>query len=129
MRHNKFVAGSRPINEAQEEFERDPSATGIAEPEEIGDEPEIEAPRTTNWLPDPPPARFGDHSGEVEKAFAERNEKVSHDEACQIVGAALDRWDLHWTDLPVGGFLKAMRNRGETLARFDFAKPDSHSPG
>lgn len=131
MRHNKCVAGSRSINEAQEEFERNPSETSLSEPDEFdgGAEREVEALRTTDWIPDPPSARFGDHSDEVCKAFAARNEPIGSDEANQIVGAALDRWDSHWVDIPFGGFLAEMRRRGESLTRHDFAKPDPHSPG
>ncbi len=115
MRHDKCVAGSRYLSEAQEEFEAErrtphPDDELFADDEYEHEEPEAAPPVAK---PDPaahfgpPPDRAGAKPGHIDEV--QRHLAMTPAEATAFVDAKLRWWNMSASGIEPGGFVAMLR--------------------
>ena len=109
MRHDKCLAGSRNTNEAQEEFEQNPSGCDEDEDEDEDDDAgEIAETDSDHGTP------FENHARTLRRYYEEvLCQPMTQTESERFVAGKLREWSLLGSGIARNEFVNQMRSRGE----------------
>ena len=105
MRHDKCLAGSRNTNEAQEEFEQNPSGCDEDEDDDAGEIAETDSDHGTP---------FENHARTLRRYYEEvLCQPMTQTESERFVAGKLREWSLLGSGIARNEFVNQMRSRGE----------------